>query len=127
MIKFVFLLDWLILKLIFGDLFINNRMEGGKRYRIRAWQALLILYYVMMIFYYLVGKANFPYENLFQNPKLFQMLIEGWIFISAIFLIIFLYVFLSKKANEVMSEVSIYALIGMFIVLILSLVMALTL
>jgi len=100
---------------------------GRKRaYRIRVWHTLLILYYAVMIFYYLVGEANFPYESLFRNPMLFQALIEGWIFFSAIFLALFLYVFLSKRANQVMREVSIYTLIVMFVVLILPLIMALT-
>jgi len=97
-----------------------------KRYRIRAWHMLLILYYVMMVFYYLIGKANFPYENLFLNPVLFRALIEGWIFISVLFVFIFVWVLLSKKLNEIVNEVSFYVIVGMIIIMILPLIMALT-
>ncbi|RLI42162.1 hypothetical protein DRO64_06645 [Candidatus Bathyarchaeota archaeon] len=83
-----------------------------------------MLYYWIMILYYLTGRANFPYENLFQNPKLFQALIESWALASVIFLVLFIYIFLSKKANQVMAEVSIHYMIIMIILLILPLIMA---
>jgi len=77
-------------------------------------------------FYYLIGKANFPYENLFLNQVLFRALIEGWIFISVLFVFIFVWVLLSKKLNEIVNEVSFYVIVGMIIIMILPLIMALT-
>jgi len=60
-----------------------------------------------VVFYYLIGKADFPYENLSLNPVLFRALIEGWIFTSVLSIFwVFVWALLSEKLNEVLNGVS---------------------
>jgi len=70
-----------------------------------------------VVFYYLIGKADFPYENLSLNPVLFRALIEGWIFISVLSIFVFVWALLSEKLNEVLNGVSFYVIIGMIMIL----------